>query len=339
MKRITAGLSALILTFSMLTGCGQQSAQTEDSKNTDSDAVEAGYEDGLVTRVAALKGPTAMGLVQLMQDNEGNENAPYTFEMYTAGDEVVPLLAQDKVDIALIPTNLAATLYQKTEGNIQVLNVNAGNVLYVVSHDETLAELDGLKGRTVYMTGKGTTPEWTLRCLLNKSEITEDELTIEFKSEPTEVVAALGQDAQAVGILPQPFATVALMQDQEMSVNFPLDDPWRALNGQGIATGVTVVRKAFAEEHPAAVAQFVSDHRQSVQRVSEKTEDAAQLIEKYGIVKAGVAQQVLENFNPLSAESGDAMKAWVSNYLEALYEIDPAAVGGALPDEDFYYLG
>lgn len=339
MKRIFTSLMAAVLSFSLLTGCGQ-GGNAPAAEEAQQEAVKAGYEEGLTTRVAALKGPTAMGLVCLMDDNQ-SEDAPYQFDLYTAGDEIVPLIAQGEVDIALIPTNLAATLYQRTEGGVQVLDVNAGNVLYVVSHDEALTDLAGLKGRTVYMTGKGTSPDWTLQYLLSKAGISTDELTIEFKSEPTEVVSALAQDSAAVGILPQPFATVAMMQDQELSLNFPLENAWREYSpdGSGIATGVTVVRTAFAEEHPAAVAQFVTDHQQSVAAAEEDPARAAQLIEEYGIVKAAVAQQVIENFNPMTAISGEPMQSWVSGYLGMLYEIAPDAVGGKLPDEGFYYLG
>lgn len=338
MKKWLAGLLAGVMALSLV-GCGGQ--QTQDAQTQQpTDAVEAGYEEGLTMRVAALKGPTAMGLVCLMDENEG-DTAHYSFDLYTAGDEIVPLIAKGEVDIALIPTNLAATLYQKTEGGVQVLDVNAGNVLYVVSHDETLTDLSDLKGKTVYMTGKGTSPDWTLQYLLKKAGMSESDLTIEFKSEATEVVSALAQDAEAVGVLPQPFATVAMMQDQEMSINFSLENAWKEYSpdGSGIATGVTVVRKAFAEEHPAAVAQFVLDHQASVQSAEEDPASAAALIEEYGIVKAAVAQQVIENFNPMVATTGEAMQTWVSGYLEMLYEIAPDAVGGKLPDEGFYYLG
>ena len=338
MKKWLAALLAGAMACSLI-GCG--TSQTQDTQTQQpTDAVEAGYEDGVTTRVAALKGPTAMGLVCLMGENEG-EDAHYTFDLYTAGDEIVPLIAKEEVDIALIPTNLAATLYQKTEGGVQVLDVNAGNVLYVVSHDETLTDLSGLKGKTVYMTGKGTSPDWTLQYLLNQAGMSASDLTIEFKTEATEVVSALAQDATAIGILPQPFATVALMQDQELSANFPLENAWKEYSpdGSGIATGVTVVRKAFAEEHPAAVAQFMLDHQASVKAAEEDPAGAAALIEQYGIVKAAVAQQVIENFNPMVATTGDAMQTWVSGYLEMLYEIAPDAAGGKLPDEGFYYLG
>lgn len=340
MKRIFAGLMAAVLSLSLLAGCGQEGGTAPAAEENQQESVQAGYEEGLTTRIAALKGPTAMGLVCLMDDNQA-EDAPYTFELYTSGDEIVPLIAQGEVDVALIPTNLAATLYQRTEGGVQVLDVNAGNVLYVVSHDETLNSLEGLKGKTVYMTGKGTSPDWTLQYLLGKAGISADELTIEFKSEATEVVSALAQDSTAVGVLPQPFATVAMMQDQELSLNFPLENAWKEYSpdGSGIATGVTVVRTAFAEEHPAAVAQFVADHQQSVAAAEEDPARAAQLIEEAGIVKAAVAQQVIENFNPMAATAGEEMQTWVSGYLEMLYEIAPDAVGGQLPDEGFYYLG
>lgn len=340
MKRIFAGLMAAVLSLSLLAGCGQEGGTAPAAEENQQESVQAGYEEGLTTRIAALKGPTAMGLVCLMDDNQA-EDAPYTFELYTSGDEIVPLIAQGEVDVALIPTNLAATLYQRTEGGVQVLDVNAGNVLYVVSHDETLNSLEGLKGKTVYMTGKGTSPDWTLQYLLGKAGISADELTIEFKSEATEVVSALAQDSTAVGVLPQPFATVAMMQDQELSLNFPLENAWKEYSpdGSGIATGVTVVRTAFAEEHPAAVAQFVADHQQSVAAAEEDPARAAQLIEEAGIVKSAVAQQVIENFNPMAATAGEEMQSWVSGYLEMLYEIAPDAVGGQLPDEGFYYLG
>lgn len=339
MKKWLAGLLAGTMALSLF-GCSGNQVQDETQQQGETSQVEAGYEEGLTTRVAALKGPTAMGLVCLMDENEG-EDAHYSFDLYTSGDEIVPLIAKDEVDIALIPTNLAATLYQKTEGGVQVLDVNAGNVLYVVSHDESLTDLSGLKGKTIYMTGKGTSPDWTLQYLLNKAGMSESDLTIEFKSEATEVVSALTQDASAVGVLPQPFATVAMLQDQELSVNFPLENAWKEYSpdGSGIATGVTIVRKAFAEEHPAAVAQFVLDHQASVKTAEENPADAAALIEEYGIVKAAVAQQVIEHFNPMVATTGEEMQTWVSGYLEMLYEIAPDAVGGKLPDEGFYYLG
>lgn len=338
MRRLMAGLLTSVMLLAMLAGCGQETQDQQQAASPSS--FDAGYEANVSTRVAALKGPTAMGLVQLMEDNK-ETTAHYQFNLYANATEIVPLLGKGEVDIALIPTNLAATLYQKTQGGIQVLDVNAGNVLYAVSHDDRLTAIEELKGKTIFMTGKGTTPEWTLRYLLNKSGLTESDVTIEFKSEPAEVVAALGQNPDVVGILPQPFATVAMMQNQEITMNFPLEDAWKQYNPdkKGIVTGVTVVRKEFAESHPAAIAQFIKDHQQSVESVISNPEQGAQLIEQYGIVKAPIAQEVLKNFNPVVSSAGEEMKSWVSGYFEMLYEVAPDAVGGTLPDEGFYYLG
>lgn len=335
MKKQWIRLLSAILVLSVLTGCGgkpQQQSQPDENA--------AGYEQGLVTRISALKGPTAMGLVKLLKDNATAETKHYEGSMYTAADEIVPLIAKGETDIALIPANLAATLYQRTEGGIQVIDVNAGNVLYALSYDESLQHMEGLKGKTVYMTGKGTTPEWTVRYLMQQSGLTDADLTLEFKPESAEVLSALSTDPTAAAILPQPFATVAMMQDQELTMNFSLSDEWAAQSGAGgTVTGVTVVRRAFAEEHPAALRQFLADHAASVAYMTENVKDGARLIEEYGIVKAAVAEEVLTYFNPLSSVSGDQMKTWVDGYLRALHEIAPEAVGGKLPDEAFYYLG
>lgn len=332
MKRIMTGLLALALACTALTGCAATQIVTGKEETITSQRT-------VITRVAALKGPTAMGIVKMLEDDKAAESPRYDAALYTAADEIVPLIAKNEVDIALIPTNLAATLYQKTEGSVQVIDVNAGNVLYLVSYDDAMTAVTDLRGKTLYMTGKGTTPEWTLRYLLGKAGLSEDELTIEFKAEAAEVLSALQQDQTAAAVLPQPFATVAMMQDQELALNFSLDDIWLQYSETGVATGVTVVRRAFAQEHPEAIARFLADHAQSVAQAADDPQAVAALIEQYGIVNAGVAQQVLTYFNPLTAVSGEPMQQWVAAYLAALYEMSPEAVGGTLPDEGFYYLG
>ena len=337
MKKHWIRLLSAVMALSLLAGCG---AKPQQERPEAPENVAPGYENGLITRVSALKGPTSMGLVKLLADDQAAEVQRYEGTMYTAADEIVPLIAKGETDIALIPTNLAATLYQKTEGGVQVINVNAGNVLYALSYDESLQHMEGLKGKTVYMTGKGTTPEWTVRYLMQQNDLTDADITLEFKPESAEVLSALSADPTAAAILPQPFATVAMMQDQELSMNFSLSDEWAAKSGAGgTVTGVTIVRRAFAEEHPAALRQFLDDHTASVAYMTENTADGARLIEEYGIVGAAVADEVLAYFSPISSVSGEEMKTSVNGYLSALYEIAPEAVGGKMPDEAFYYLG
>lgn len=333
MKRIVAGLLTVCMSFTLF-GCtsNQQGSETVETP-----------PQAVVTCVAALKGPTAMGIVSMMETDANSDAPQYEVALYTAADEIVPLIGKGEVDIALIPTNLAATLYQKTEGGVQVIDVNAGSVLYGVSGGGAITSAADLADKTVYMTGKGTTPEWTLRYLIEKAGLSFDEMQIEFKSESTEIVSLLQANPDAVGILPQPFATVAAQSDERLEIVYCLSDEWQTHSDpsvqQGTATGVTIVRKAFAEEHPEAVAQFIEAHAQSVQYMTENPEEGAALVEQNGIAKAGPVKLVLEAYNPLTAVSGDSMKAWLEEYLGMLYEIAPEAVGGAMPDEGFYYLG
>lgn len=338
-------LAALLLLSMTLVGCASkqtpaanEGAASQTPAQTTTDITPA-YEDGVTTRIAALKGATTMGLVKLANDAEGGGN--YQFDMYVAADEIVPLIAKGETDIALVPANLAATLYQKTEGQVAVIDINTLSVLEVLSGDEAVQSIADIKGKTVYMTGKGAVPEYSLRYVLEKNGLTTDDVTIEFKAEPTEVVAAFAADPTSVAVLPQPFATVAMTQQGEAIKSvIHLGSEWEkaATDGSKLVTGVTIVRKQFLKEHPGVVARFLEDHAASVDYVNANAEEAAALIEKYDIVKAAVAQKAIANCNLVSI-TGEEMKTALSGYLQALYALAPEAVGGTLPDEAFYYLG
>lgn len=343
MKKHLFVLAALLL-FT-LTGCVQSIQSEPEQSNepnevpvavepTDPQEIIAGYENGLVTRIASLKGPTSMGLASLMT----SDNEHYDFNIYATADEIVPLIAKNEVDIALIPANLAATLYQKTNGVIEMVNVNTLSVLEVVAPGNVqMKDLSSLKGHTVYMTGKGTTPEAALRYLIEKNAMKWEDLTIEFKSEATEVISELQADPSAFAILPEPFATVAIRQLGNKHIALSLGDEWDRVvdNGSQLVTGVTVVRKEFADAHPSAMLQFTEDAAESVQYVNGHPEDAAEKIESLDIVKAEIAKLAIPRCN-LVCLTGNDMYTALSGYLEALYSYDPQLVGGTLPDEAFY---
>lgn len=337
MKRIVVGLLAIVLACTALSGCAATQLVTGKEESVTA-------QEAVVTRIAALKGPTAMGIVKMLEDDKEAESPRYDAALYTAADEIVPLIGKGEVDIALVPTNLAATLYKKTEGGIAVIDVNAGDVLYGVSNEEnSFYSVSQLKGKVLYMTGKGTTPEWSLRYLLSQNEMTMNDLTVEFKSEPTEIVSLLTQNPDAVAILPQPFATVAVQQNDSLRLSYSMSDEWQMYSDQsiqaGTATGVTIVRRTFLEKHPEAVKQFIEAHKASVDYMRDNPEEGANLIEAYGISKAEACVSLLKYHTPLIAVAGEKMKAWVQEYLEHLYEIAPEAVGGEMPDDAFYYVG
>lgn len=337
-KRLLALTAFLALT---LAGCGQSAQPQQEEASTPPATTEAtetevtaGYEDGLVTQVASLKGPTSMGLSALMT----SENEHYEFNIYAAADEIVPLVVKGEVDIALVPANLAATLYQKTNSAIEVANINTLSVLQVVTPgDVEMSDLTALKGKTIYMTGKGTTPEASLRYLVEKNGMSWDDMTVEFKTEATEVVSALQTDPTAFAVLPEPFATVAIQQLDNRHIALSLGDEWDRVsdNGSQLVTGVTIVRKEFAEAHPAAMLQFAADAAESVAYVNGHPEDAATKIESLDIVKAPIAKLAIPRCN-LVCMTGEEMRTALSGYLDALYTFDPQMIGGKLPDDAFY---
>ncbi len=293
-------------------------------------------------RVGGLKGPTSMGIASLgAESSEYEEHNSYEKVMVTAADELMAELLSKKVDIALIPANAASVLYNKTEGGIKVIDINTLGVLYVAETGDTIASVEDLKGKTVYLTGKGTTPDFVIQYLLAEHGLTTEDVKLEYKAEPTEVVSVLSEDENAVGLLPQPFVTVAQAQNEKIRIALDLTKEWDALQEEGgsaLVTGVTVVRTEFLEENEEAVAGFLEDHEHSTAYTNEHPEEAAALIEELGIVaKAPIAQKAIPMCN-ITYIDGEEMQEKLGGYLEALYEMEPKSVGGALPDEAFYYI-
>jgi len=281
--------------------------------------------------IAALKGPTAMGMVQMMEEGR------YNFEICAAADEITPRLVKGELDIAALPANLASVLYNRTGGGLQVLAVNTLGVLYLAERGDSIHTAADLAGRTIYSAGKGSTPEYALNHVLVSAGLTPGEdVTIEYKAEHAECLAALLSSPDAVAMLPQPFLTTALSKAEDMRVALDLNAEWERLSEGSIITGVVVARRDFVEEHPDAVEAFLSDYAESVAYVQSDVPGAAQLVGKYGIVSAEVAEKALPACQ-IVCITGDEMEEKLSAYLAVLHQQNPDAVGGSLPDAEFYY--
>lgn len=289
---------------------------------------------GEAVRVGALTGPTAMGMVGLLEEEA------YEPVILGTADELVPRILQGQVDIASVPANLAATLYNKTGGDAVVLAVNVLGVLYIGEYNtEQVHTLADLKGRTIYATGKGSTPEYFLRYVLSQNGLDPDrDVTIEWKSEPSEVVALLNEAQAGLAMLPQPYVTAAAAQLGEgFRVALSISEAWEALdNGSLCTTAVVMARREFVEQNPEAVEAFLEKLEKSVAWVNGNPEQAAQLCQDYGIIKAGVAQKAIPDCN-LVCLTGEGMKQALSGCLEVIFGENPKAVGGKLPGSDFYY--
>ena len=324
MKKLTSLLLSVVMLVSLL-ACGA-SAKTLSAKTL---------------RIAGLKGPTTTGLVNLLSmEKNGTAAMDYDLQLYGAADEIVPKLIKGNLDMAAIPANLAATLYQKTNGGIQVLAVNTLGVLYVVEKGDTVHSFADLKGRTILSTGKGTTPEYVLRYLLTKNGLDPDkDVKIEYYSEASEVTAQMAATKKdAIAVLPQPYVTAAQMKDGELRVVLDLTREWNKVCDTQLITGVTVVRTAYAEDHPDVVQAFLKDYEKSVNAANTDIDGTAALCEEIGVVaKAAIAKKALPKCN-IVYRRGEEMKKDISAYLQVLYDASPAAVGGKLPDDSFYWV-
>ena len=243
------------------------------------------------------------------------------------------------MDIAAVPLNLASVLYNKTSGGVKLCAVGVLGVLYITEFNgETVQSLADLKGKTVYATGKGSTPEYFLRYLLAENGLDLDtDVTVEWKSEPTEVLSALLADPSAV---PQPYVTAAAAQLGEgFRAAVSLSEAWDALdNGSRCVTAGIVVRTEFAEAHPEAVEAFLAEMAESVDWVNADPADAGEICGTLNIVKAPIAAKAIPNCN-LVCLTGEEMISAATGTLKTLFALNPSAVGGALPGEDFYYGG
>lgn len=338
-----AGLGASAL-VGALAGCSggssEGSAATGSTQAGSAGSSSVSSDESVEVRVASLSGPTSIGLVSFMDKvNQGEAfQNTYTFQISTTADEVLPLVIKGDLDIALIPANAASVLYNKTEGGITCIDINTLGVLSVVTGDSSVTAFENLAGRTVYLTGKGTTPEYTMNYLLDAAGIA-DSVTLEFKSEAAEVVSVLASDPTAVGVLPQPFVTAAMAKNDALSAPVDLNDVWAqyADEGSQMVTGVTIVRNEFLTEHEAAVQEFLEQQAASVDEVNADPEAAAPLVVEAGIIEAeAVAAKAIPNCH-LVCVTGADMKDALTGYLDVLYNADPSSVGGALPEDAFYY--
>ncbi|RHR46707.1 ABC transporter substrate-binding protein [Clostridium sp. AF18-27] len=377
-KSVSAVIAALMAASAILAGCGSgntgatvaetaaettaeaaagtsasETSAAETQPETTSPGTEAEKVPATLTgdtgdncqagvRVGSLKGPTSMGLVYLMDKaQKGETENHYEFTMTGAADELVGKIASGDLDIALIPANVASVLYTKTQKNVTVLDINTLGVLYVVASDDSITSVADLKGKTVYMTGKGTTPEYVMNYLLKENGLAAGDVDLQFKSEATEVASLLKENPDAIGVLPQPFATAACIQNEALKPVVDLTEAWNALNqdsGSMLVTGVTIVRSDFMRENRAPIQMFLEDHKESAQYAVDHVDETAELVAAAGIVeKAPIAKKALPYCN-IVCMTGQEMKDALSGYLNVLYEQDAKSVGGQLPGDEFYYM-
>ncbi len=329
MKKILSLLLTLILVFG-LSACG-----TADNNSS--------IPEPTLTKanVYVLSGPTGIGAANLKaKADKAETEGEYNITVVAQPDEVVSKISNGEADIAAIATNLAAKLYNKTEGNITVLAVNTLGVLNVVTPNGVeITSLSELKGKKVYTTGQGSNPEYIINHLLEKNGIKND-VTLEFKAEGTELLTVWSSDPTAIIIAPQPVATTLTVQNEGAKIAIDLTEEWEKVNtDSALMMGCVVVRNEFLANNKATVDKFLEEYKASIEAATNDIEGTATLCETYGIIaKAAIAKKAIPNCN-LTFVKGEEMKLKLSGYLNVLFEADKTSVGGKLPEDDFYYEG
>ncbi len=347
MKRLIALFLTVFMLAFAFAGCvndvtGESTPESSTEESAESQVGETSKPAEKTTvRIAGMKGPTSIGLVGVLEDNaNGVASNKYEFTLAGTADEITPKLVKGELDIAAVPANLASVLYNNTSGKIKLLAVNNLGVLYIVAKNENVASVGDLRGKTILATGKGTTPEYTLRHILSENGIDPDkDVTLDFKSEATEVVAAISQSESAVAMLPQPYVTVASNKVEGLQIALDLNEEWSKLDPESsIVTGVIVVRDEFAKQNPEAVKAFLAEYKNSIEDVNEDPATAATLVVKFGIFENEAVIAKAIPYCNLKFFAGADLKPTVSAYLDVLYAQNAKSVGGKLPEDDFYYI-
>lgn len=350
MKRLSLLVLACLFVL-MVAGCGKNETTPAATSTPTPTEAATGEPTEAVTEtptptpepvdinVAVLKGPTAIGMVRLMSSAEnGAAKNNYHFTVAGTADEITASIIKGDIPVAAVPCNLAATLYNKTKGGVTVCAVNTLGVLYILDTGDSVQTLADLKGKTIYATGAGTTPEYTLRHLLSKAGIDPDkDVTITFVSEASEAAAKIAaSDEEVIAMLPQPYVTIAKSKKEGTRVAIDITAEWEKVTGETLVTGVIVANTAWLKENDAAFRTFLAEYKDSTAFATEHVDEAAELVEHFDIFKAAIAKQAIPQCN-IVCYTGTEMKKAVSDYLKVLFDANPKAVGGALPGDDFYY--
>lgn len=340
MKKFTKILAmavALTMCFGALAGCSSAKDNEEDNSVVDEAVVEP-----VEINMAVLKGPTGIGAAKLINDsNEGETFNTYNFTVAGAPDEAMAGIISGEFNVAAVASNLAPTIYNKTEGEIELAAINTLGILYVVEIGDTINSVEDLEGVDIVSSGQGATPEYVTNFILEQAGVTP--ASIEYRSEHSELAAEVASGDVKVAILPEPHVTSVLLKNPDARVALNLTEVWDEVvsgteyEGSALTMGCIVVNKAFAEENKDAFNKFLEEYEASINFANENVEEAAAMVEAAGIMpSAAAAAKAIPNCNIVYID-GEEMKATVEPFYNVLFDANPKSVGGALPDEEFYY--
>ena len=322
-----------VLTLLVLAAC----SPTPADNNTDNLDEQNVQEEAITPSVMALKGPTGVAMAKMIDDNDANQK--YQFSLVGSPDEIVSAISSGEADIAAMPTNLAAKLYAKNEGDLQMISVIADGSLYLLENGNTINSLADLEGKTIYATGQGSNPQYILEYLLKSAGMTPGEnVEVVYKTEHAELATLMATGDVDIAMLPEPNVSGVLSKNDQVRVALDFNEEWNSVTGGNLTMSCVAATKTFIAEHPQAVADFLADLQQSITFALDDVEATAALCAEHGIIENEAVGAISIPKMGLTYVDGADIEPAVSGYLTMLFEADPSSVGGAMPAEDFYYL-
>ncbi len=332
MKKLLAILLTLALVFALV-GCGDTDTSSTPTASTDSESYTA-----VDMSVAYMTGPTGIGMAKLNADSDAKLTANnYTFTVATAAPDITGKFLKGEINIASVPTNVAATLYNKSSGKVRMLAVNTNGVLSILEKGNTIKSVADLKGKTIYSTGKGQNPEYILNYILNKNGINPaTDVTINFVSSDDLKAKLISGEAE-IAMAPEPLATAVMVQNKQLNRALSINDEWSKVSDTELMMGCVIALDSYVEANPKAVEKFLEEYEASIKFATTNIDETATYCEKYGIApKAAIAKKSIPICN-LCYVTGTDMKTNVNGYYSVLFDADPTSIGGKLPADDLYY--
>jgi len=348
MKKLLSLLLVLILSLGVLAACGaDDNSDGSSSSSVPGSSSSSDGEDNSDTtqkteiNLTVLNGSTGFGMAQLMENNaNGKTENVYNVNIATVVGDVEKALIAGTVDIAALPTNSAAKVYNKTNGQVQILAINTLGVLYMIDKTGTVNSINDLSGKTVYVPSDN--PNFITKHIINSNGVKNVTIDSTTFPNPQALQAAVKAGQVDIAVLPQPVVTAAMAGAKqagfEYKIALDMTAEWDRANDEQLVQGCIVVRKDFASKNKGAIENFLKEYEESINYLNNNPKDAAGLIVKHGIfANATVAEKAIPKSNVVFI-IGNEMKSAMSAYVLAMFNIDKESVGEKIPQDDFYYI-
>jgi len=304
-------------------------ALTDCKQNTDTQKI----------RIATLKGPSAMGMVKMIDSLNQVEESNIEITIYNEPIQVRKLMLENEVDLAVLPTTMAAILYNK-KVNYKLAAIPVWGTLYLFGNDTTIKTWSDLRGKKINLMAKGMTPDVLFKYLLIQNDIDpENDVKLDY-SFPTHIdlANAVAAEQADLGVISEPLVSLVMKKNKKLKPIFDLNSEWKKIvQNTPIAQTALLVHSDFVKNNPEKLQEFLDNYKKSTNWVNENKHEAAKLIVQYEILpNIEVAESSIPRSNLNFIEAKDIRKE-INEYFQIFYDLNPDIIGGKIPDEYFIY--